>query len=395
MIWTKGMTDRAIKLTDQGYTHAKVAAVLSNEYSTKITGNAVRKRLKRAHHSEQPAAASVQFNDDGTQTATALFRLKHEPDKSPETLMRLCGYDPERFEMISGDYKVYEQHSTKDGTVPQYSIHVRVKPKSGINVQELVTILNKGIKPITIKQANSGDHNLVIPLFDLHFGITTYAGLQSLLNQLVDVIQHGYHDIAIEIGGDLLHSDFMGKTQTVRGTQLDHTDTVQAWTDAKRFIDIIIRTAAVNADSVSVWAVGGNHDYDMQWAFVDGLADRYPQITVHNTIGYRQAFQLGHVGILMAHGDVALKSLPMLFANEHSDIWAACKWREIHYGHFHHEIVNDASGVILRQMGTPKPADGYETKNGYTMAHKTMQAFEYDDRQLRVTYSIGGNDDGR
>lgn len=393
MIWTKGMTDRAIKLTDQGYTHAKVAAVLSNEYSANITGNAVRKRLKRAHHSDQPAEASVQFNDDGTQTATAMFRLKHEPDKSPETLMRLCGYDPEKFEMVSGDYKVYEQHSTKDGTVPQYSIHVRVKPRSGINVQELVAILNKGIKPITIKQANSGDHNLVIPLFDLHFGITTFDGLQPELNELCNVISQGFDHIVIEVGGDLLHSDYMGKTQTVHGTQLDHADTVKAWKDAKRFIDDLIEYAITNARYVSVYAVGGNHDFDMQWAFVEGLADRYEQVDVHNTIHYRQAYRIGHVGILMAHGDVALKKLPMLFANENSDVWANTKWREIHYGHFHHEVVNDDSGVIMRQMGTPKPADGYEAKNGYTMAHKVMQAFEYSDDQLKVTYNIGGETD--
>ncbi|WP_226911087.1 metallophosphoesterase family protein [Schleiferilactobacillus harbinensis] len=393
MIWTKGMTDRAINLTDQGYTHAKVAAVLSNEYSTNITGNAVRKRLKRAHHSEQPAEASVQFNDDGTQTATALFRLKHEPDKSPETLMRLCGYDPDKFDMVSGDYKVYEQHSTKDGTVPQYSIHVRVKPKSSINVQELVTILNKGVKPITVKQISNGDRNLVIPLFDLHFGITTFNTLEPELDELCDIIQHGYDRIAIEVGGDLLHSDYMGKTQTVRGTQLDHADTVRAWQDAKWFLDDLIEQAITYCNHVSIYAVGGNHDFDMQWAFVEGLADRYDQVTVHNTIHYRQAFQIGHVGILMAHGDVALKKLPMLFANEDRDVWANTKWREIHYGHFHHEVVNDDSGVIMRQMGTPKPADGYEAKNGYTMAHKVMQAFEYSDDQLKVTYNIGGETD--
>lgn len=44
-------------------------------------------------------------------------------------------------------------------------------------------------------------------------------------------------------------------------------------------------------------------------------------------------------------------------------------------------------------MGTPKPTDGYEAKNGYTMAHKVMQAFEYNDDQLKVTYNVGGEAD--
>ena len=111
-----------------------------------------------------------------------------------------------------------------------------------------------------------------------------------------------------------------------------------------------------------------------------------PQIHVHNTTDYRAAFRLEHVGIMIAHGDTALRKLPMLFATEYADIWSNSSWREVLYGHFHHEVVNDDSGVVIRQLGTPKPSDGYEKKNGYTMSSRTLKLFEYDADRLRVTY---------
>lgn len=222
----------------------------------------------------------------------------------------------------------------------------------------------------------------------MHFGITTLPALKPRIAELVDIIRRGYQYIVIELGGDLLHSDFLNVTQTVRGTQLDHVNTIKVWTDAKEFVGTVVESCLQNAKHVSIRAIGGNHDFDMQWAFVDGLADRYPQVSVHNTTEYRQAFRMGHVGILMAHGDTALRKLPMLFATERADIWANSSWREIHYGHFHHEVVDDDSGVIVRQMGTPKPSDNYEKKNGYTMSAKSWKVFEYDDNRLRVTYDV-------
>ncbi|NVO88935.1 transposase [Lactobacillus rhamnosus] len=393
MKWTKQMVDRAAELKEQGLSNREAAEKLSEEYHIAISKTALRLKLARSGHrftSTHQPLRNVAINSDGSQTATVLMRLRHEPNKSPETLMKLAGYDPSLFDMISGDYKVYEQHSTKDGTVPQYSVHVRVKPKAGtLTSKDLIALLNSNIKPVNIPNERIGQRNLVVPLFDLHFGISTYDHLRPVLNQIVAILHHGYKHIVIELGGDLLHSDFMNTTQTVKGTQLDHVNTVKAWSDAKLFVGQVIETAIANSMHVSLRAIGGNHDHDMQWAFVDGLADRYPQVHVHNTIEYRQAFRLEHVGILMAHGDVALKRLPMLFANEYPDIWATSTWREIQYGHFHHEVVDDELGVIMRQLGTPKPLDNYERKNGLTMAQKTLQVFEYDDSRLRVTYDVG------
>lgn len=397
------MNKTAVELLFKGNSRRQVTDALNDQFNLNLNTQAVRKHLNRlgyhfhAHARDfQADAATIKMTSDGEQDAQILVALKHQPDKDPDTLMKLCGYDPSYFELVTGEYKVYEQHSKAASTVPQYAVHVKVRPRLGITTDELAAVLNEKVKPLPIKhQINSHTpivgRSLVIPLFDLHFGITKLAQLMPILAQLKAIFDHRYYNqVVIELGGDTLHSDYIEKTQTAKNTQLDHVNTVQSWRDAKQFIGSVIEMASQKTTLVSLYAVPGNHDADTQWAFVDGLADRYPNISTHNTTDYRQAYQIGHVGVLLAHGDVALKKLPMLFATEYSNIWSDTQWREIHYGHFHHEVTDDENGVILRQMGTPKPADGYEKKNGYTMAHRILQVYEYSDQRLELTYTLGG-----
>lgn len=92
----------------------------------------------------------------------------------------------------------------------------------------------------------------------------------------------------------------------------------------------------------------------------------------------------------MAHGDTAKEKLSQLFANEYPAEWSSSVWRETHWGHFHTEVVKDDGGAIQRQFGTPKPADGYEIKNGYTMNQHVLKALEYDENGLLAEYTLKG-----
>ncbi|OIM02331.1 hypothetical protein ATX50_10910 [Oenococcus oeni] len=78
----------------------------------------------------------------------------------------------------------------------------------------------------------------------------------------------------------------------------------------------------------------------------------------------------------------------MLFATEAPDIWAKSTYRMALYGHFHKEVVNDDFGLVEHQVGTFKTTDPYESKNGYTMATKKMECFEFDDSTLKAIHYI-------
>jgi len=373
--------------------------------TTGLTDKEIAKEMGKTHaavkHYRQRHIADIKIEDskevtteaNGTQTATVLMRLKHEPDKSPRTMMELTGYDPDKFDLISSQYKVYEQHSTEDGTIPQYSITVKVRPKSDISVSELTGIINRDIKQKRLERTSGTlKRMLVIPLYDLHFGINSYDNMKPYLDELLTIINsHPFEKIVIEVGGDILHSDFLKKTQTVNNTQLDHVDMIKAWRDAAHFVQDIIESAIKNSETTELRAIGGNHDFDMQWSFVEMIKAKYPQLAVFNPGSYRQVFTYGKVAIMMAHGDTAKAKLSQLFANEYQAEWASSVWREVHWGHFHTEVVKDEGGAIQRQFGTPKKSDNYEIRNGFTMGYKTLKVLEFDANGLLAEYTLRNN----
>jgi len=387
MKWTDEEKHQIAKLVTTGLTDKEIAKEMGKTH-------AAVKHFRQRHIADIKIEDSKEVTTEanGTQTATILMRLKHEPDKSPRTMLALTGYDPDKFDLISSQYKVYEQHSTEDGVVPQYSITVKVRSKSDISVSELTGKINHDVKQKRLNRTSgTSKRMLVIPMFDLHFGINSYDNMQPYLDELLTIINsHPFEKIVIEIGGDLLHSDFLATTKTVKGTQLDHVDSKKAWFEATEFVKNVVESSIKNSENTELRAIGGNHDFDIQWCFIEMIKAHYPQLTVFNPGTYRQAFTYGKVGIMLAHGDVAKAKLSQLFASEYPVEWSNSVWRETHWGHFHTETVKDEGGAIQRQFGTPKPSDRYEIRNGYTMNSKVLKLLEYDEQGLLAEYTIKG-----
>ena len=102
MQWTDEQIGDIRKLASEGFTRRETADKLGISYDA-LQGKARRlgiefqKPLKNEYDSdgtnrETPSAdRKVALNADGSQTVTALMRLKHEPNKDPRTLMELCG----------------------------------------------------------------------------------------------------------------------------------------------------------------------------------------------------------------------------------------------------------------------------------------------------------------
>lgn len=388
MKWTNEDKHKIARLVILGLSDSQIAERMGKTH-------AAVKHYRQRHATDFKIedAKEVTTDENGMQTTKVLMRLKHEPDKSPRTMLKLTGYNPDKWDLISSQYKVYEQHSTEDGTIPQYSITVKTRPKSNVSILELSGIINRNIKQTRLKRTRSTlKRMLVIPLYDLHFGINNYDNMVPYLDEIRTIIKsHPLQKTVIEVGGDLLHSDFLKTTKTVKGTQLDHVDMINAWKDASHFIKDIIEASIENSETAELRAIGGNHDFSMQWGFIEMVKARYPQLNVFNPGTYRQVFTYGKVAIMMAHGDTAKAKLSQLFANEYPDEWSNSIWREVHWGHFHTETVKDDGGAIQRQFGTPKQADNYEIKNGYTMGAKTLKLLEYTPSGLRAEYTLKGN----
>lgn len=398
--WTDELKKRVQELHNKGMASPEIVESLYAETGIYYPVRSVRRYMnpkqlqnhidENDHFSIEPkySYGSDGKVDDIKITAKYLL-LNEQTQKTPDDILEYLNLDVNDWRIVSA---IPNQWTTPTDNGPKWNfqLKVNVKPKldDELTFEDITEILKQEIEPYTVKQVAHSAHNLVIPLPDLHFGVTKRQDVQNHLDRMLDVINKGYKTIVIEQLGDLFHSSQMWSSQTLKSTILQDVDMVAAWNDAKWLFDVLVTATLKNSTKVYVKQMAGNHSGNMEFAFMEYLQAKYPQVVVHNNIKFRDAYLLDNVGIMLAHGDLAPKNLPMLFANEFGGVWSLSHSREIHKGHFHKEKIVDEGGVISRQLGTVKPNDNYEIMNGWTLSKKELYALEYDSDKLVAEWHV-------
>ncbi|RDG17939.1 helix-turn-helix domain-containing protein [Leuconostoc pseudomesenteroides] len=398
--WTDELKKRVQELSEQGLDSRNIVEKLYEETGVYYAQRSVQRyasvKTPQNHNSENDHFSiepKYSYGSDGKvddiKITAKYLLLNEQTQKTPEDILEYLNLDVNEWRIVSA---IPNQWTTPTDNGPKWNfqLKVNVKPKSDdeLTFEDITEILKQEIEPYTVKQVAHSAHNLVIPLPDLHFGVTKRQDVQNHLDRMLDVINKGYKTIVIEQLGDLFHSSQMWSSQTLKSTILQDVDMVAAWNDAKWLFDVLVTATLKNSTKVYVKQMAGNHSGNMEFAFMEYLQAKYPQVVVHNNIKFRDAYLLDNVGIMLAHGDLAPKNLPMLFANEFGGVWSLSHSREIHKGHFHNEKTVDEGGVISRQLGTVKPNDNYEIMNGWTLSKKELYALEYDSDKLVAEWHV-------
>ena len=337
---------------------------------------------------------SVTRNSDGSAVANKVLAVNNAQDLSDADVLNLFGYDPNSFKLDSFKYSMYGKD--KETGQPLISASIKVSPISqDVTTDKFISVINNNVQPVQPSKVKRDvetrelDENLIVPLFDLHFGITDIETVYVYLLNLQDLIKHNhYRRILIVFGGDVFHSDFMTKTQTAKNTQLDHVDNVKALSDATSFFDDLIRSVHSHADSVDVISIGGNHDFDKAYLWMYAMSLKWKNFaTFHLTDKTRTYFMLDHVMVAVSHGDVATNKMANLMSVEQPKMWANATDRLSLSGHYHKNVIRKVAenddGVTAYQCSTIKPNDRYEVDNGYTMAGHKLEVFTTN--QHRIT----------
>lgn len=322
------------------------------------------------------------------------FRNEVEP-KTPAEFMELHKYDPSEFVFVNGESTVWTVTNGEGETFYNVRSKIKVRPleDNELSLDGFIEMMRKDPEPLEIEMAGVGTRNLVIGLADLHFGVTSMELLKEQLAEVMDTVSNGYDTIVIEQLGDLFHSSQMKETITLRGTILPTVDMVKAWHDAKAFYFSLIEHCAKHSNKVQVEHAAGNHSGNLEYGFLDLIKERYElsdiNLEVNNHNGWRTAYRLGNVGIMLSHGDtVKLKDLPGKFANEYRLLWGDTESHEVHTGHKHESFKElEQDGVVMRQFPTPKPTDDWEDMKGYN-SRKMIELIEYDEDRSKGTYEI-------
>lgn len=400
MKWTDELKKRVQELHSTGMSSPEIVEKLYEDTGVYYPVRSVRRymgaQVPQNHNSENDHFSiepKYSYGSDGKvddiKITAKYLLLNEQTQKTPEDILEYLNLDVNDWRIVSA---IPNQWTTPTDNGPKWNfqLKVNVKPKldDELTPQDIANLFKADIKPYTVKQVARDTHNLVVPLPDLHFGITTLEDVKIHLDKLLGILNKGYKTIVIEQLGDLFHSSQMWSSQTLRGTMLDEVDMVQAIEDAKQFFDILVPACLDNSTSVYIKQMAGNHSGNMEYVFMEYLKAKYPQVVIKNNIKYRDAYLLDNVGIMIAHGDLAPKNLPMLMANEFGGVWSLSHSKEIHKGHFHKEKTVDEGGVISRQLGTVKPNDKYEISNGWTLSKKELYALEYDSDKLVAEWHV-------
>jgi len=129
---------------------------------------------------------------------------------------------------------------------------------------------------------------------------------------------------------------------------------------------------------VDVIVVSGNHDYERMYYAGDVLSGWFrndENVTVNNNNEPRKYYSYGNSMLMFTHGDNEKPAeMPLIMATEEPQMFAASKFREVHCGHFHKEMVNEYRGVKVRFIPSICPNDEWHKKMGYQAA-RTGQAY--------------------
>ena len=391
--WNDKLTNEALKLKGDGFTYKEISQKLSGDNGINITPYAVESRLRRYKKSQLNLSNDSKGGNGDFETyeESIIDKINFAEDQTPEDLMTAHGFDPEEFELVSVDNGIWQQGS-QNGTRDLKKSRIKVKPREIVTKQSMEELIQKFTEPIYFEKKRfftEEKRNLVIPLADIHFGITEYVDLESRLTEIVEIIRSNFYDtIVIENLGDYFHSDKINSSETVSGTILDDVNMVTAIEDGMKFMSVLIQEAIEHGEHVFVKSIGGNHSFDNEYLFMNWVQERFPQAEVEITNRYRTAYMLGNVLIMAQHGDLAKKNVELLLATEYPALWGVKKSAEIHRGHYHTEKITENHGVVVRQFGTPKREDPYEIKNGYTGNRKELAVLEYSEDKLKIEYHI-------
>lgn len=328
---------------------------------------------------------------DGSHKSDKVIEMSPDQSKDANFLLKSHGFDIDEWEITSARNSIWNANTKNDGIKTLYSSKITVKPKvNGFNVDKFISNITNKVKASTLSplKDTNGQNMLVIPFFDLHFGIATFESYSNVLSKTLSKIKSKKWDkILIIFGQDCLHNDgFTG--QTTSGTMIDKVDMEQAWADLHLFYTMLFDESIVNSNSVDAIFSNGNHDQAMGWAFGKLIEHQYPQVNFDSQMKQFKGYSWKNIFIGTTHGDKAGNRIFETFLAEYGKLIALANTKEILSGHLHHQKTIDKYGLVHKTLGSGVPTDGYHADNGFVGAQKQFQLLEYNSDLPEAVYYI-------
>lgn len=281
--------------------------------------------------------------------------------------------------------KVWETHN---GTKRE-SITYDYTKQNKIELQDFKEDLLEAIKAIVpeikphVYEPKKNPVALEISLPDIHYGKGNEQELRRLFKDSVKDLLNKASSLNIEriilpIGNDGMNSEG-ARYSTFKGTpQFDSIEYHQSFTGyCSLMIEVISYLSLIApVDVICIW---GNHDEERMFyagEVISAYFTNNKNVSVNNKFLARKYYIYGNSMIMFTHGEKEQpKDLAMNMPIEQPQMFARTKFREVHCGHFHKEMVLDEFKTIkVRFIPSICTTDTWHQKMGYK-AFRCGQAF--------------------
>ena len=247
----------------------------------------------------------------------------------------------------------------------------------------------KSISPATpkrsydIKKESPIVYEISLP--DIHYGKRTdVSPEQADINYMNSIRElHRRADglnierFLLPIGNDGMNSEGMRKATTKGTPQDDSMDWQQSFVGYTKLMIQAINYLAQYAP-VDVVVIQGNHDYERMFYAGEVLSAWYTNdknVNIDNTTEGRKYYEYGTNMIMFTLGDKEKAAqMPLIMATEQPMMFARTKFREVHCGHLHKEMVNEYRGIKVRFITSICANDSWHKLMGYA-ASRCAQAY--------------------
>jgi len=401
------------RVKDRELSWNQMADILYQEFGERLSKDAVRKRYNvRVRKVPESMNNNTKIEDskeykteysDGTVEAQKIVEYNKEKFGDKRLLLEYLGYSPDEWELLFITTSVWQQHTKEQTTKELYAVKFKVRPL--INTLSLdralevaKDVFSKGITPYEFETVEEKELNkdklMEIPAIELHLGkyaeyeevggdYSTEIGKKrfyKIINEILRTQEIEKCDkCVLMIGNDFFNSDTINNT-TAKGTpQTNDIRWQKLFMTGLSLYKEMLFTLREEFNKIDVRLCQGNHDTMSSFYLYIALSSFFAKDEkIEFCENYRQyqCYQFGDNAIFFGHGDCNLKRLVNSIPGEFYKEWGSSKYRELHLGHLHSEIVVDeTSGMITRRIGSPTGTDAWHYGERFVGATQKHQLF--------------------
>ena len=339
----------------------------------------------------------VEYKSDGSMSFQKVIAITEGEPITPEIVMKAHNIDSNLWEVVTFKNNFWQAQSKGNQKMFLYQSRITVKPKiNSVNLPDLKEHFEK-FKPkqITpVEYTNYNDNIMIeVNICDLHLGKLAWNGDTGedydykiatksfnfiIENNIRKIKEYKPEKILFVWCNDFFNAD--GITDATTGGTPQSCDL--RW--QKLFMvgcDLLVNAIETLKQYAPVesFYVASNHARQAEFyalCYLDAWFRNDDNVTINTNCKSRYYYKYGINMIGFSHSYYEKKTnLKNLMSVEEPKMWAATKYREFHFGHYHKEMVDEEGGVIMRWLPAMTGTDNYHYDRGYLGAIKRSFSF--------------------